>query len=66
MREQVIECQDSITLNCECGERIVLLGRAVDWYEENRLEFTCECGNVLSISDHLFNSEDFYPVAPEQ
>jgi hypothetical protein len=61
MREQVIECQDSITLACECGERIVLLGRATDWYDENRLDFTCECGNVLSIGDHLLNAENLHP-----
>jgi hypothetical protein len=61
MREQVIECQDSITLACSCGERIVLLGRAVDWYEEDRLEFSCECGRILSISDHVLTTEGFYP-----
>jgi len=60
MREQVIECQDSITLNCECGERIVLLGRATDWYDENRLDFECECGNILALDDQLLNSEDIY------
>jgi hypothetical protein len=47
VKEQVIECQDSITLACECGERIILLGRAVDWYEEDRLEFSCECARDL-------------------
>jgi hypothetical protein len=47
LKEQVIECQDSITLACECSERIILLGRAVDWYEEDRLEFSCECARDL-------------------
>jgi hypothetical protein len=61
MKEQVIECQDSITLSCECGERIVLLGQATDWYDENRLEFSCECGNVLSLGAYLLNHEDFSP-----
>lgn len=61
MKERVIECQDRIILTCQCGERIVLLGRTVDWYEENRLEFTCECGWILSIGDHLLNTENVYP-----
>jgi hypothetical protein len=61
MREQVIEVQDRIILSCECGERIVLLGRAIDWYEEDRLEFSCECSRILSVSDHLLDSEDFDP-----
>jgi len=61
MRERVIECESSITLACEYGERIVLLGRAVDWYEEDRLEFTCDCGSVLTIGKHLLSSEEFSP-----
>ncbi len=60
MREQVIECQDSITLDCECGERVVLLGRATDWYDENRFEFSCECGRILSLGAHLLQAEDVY------
>ena len=61
MKEQVIECQDSITLSCECGERIVLLGRGSDWYDEGRLDFACECGNTLALDDQLLNAEDTYP-----
>lgn len=61
MREQVIECQESIILSCECGERIVLLGRAVDWYDEDRLEFSCDCGSILTLSDRLLDAEDFSP-----
>jgi hypothetical protein len=61
MKEQVIECRDSIVLECECGERIVLLGRAVDWYDENRLEFSCECGRTLSLGDHLLQAEEYTP-----
>ena len=61
MREQVIECQESIILSCECGERIVLLGRAVDWYDEDRLEFSCDCGSILTLTDRLLSAEDFSP-----
>jgi hypothetical protein len=61
MREHVVECQDRIILSCQCGERIVLLGRAVDWYEEERLEFSCDCGSILTLTDQLINTEDFYP-----
>ena len=61
MREQVVECADRIILSCQCGERIVLLGRAVDWYEEERLEFSCDCGSILTLTDQLLTTEDFYP-----
>ena len=61
MREQTIECPDSIVLACQCGEWVVLLGRAVDWYEEDRLEFSCDCGRILTLGDYLSNNEDLYP-----
>jgi hypothetical protein len=38
MRVQTLECPDSIVLSCQCGEVVVLIGRAVDWYEEDHLE----------------------------
>ena len=53
MRERIIECQDRIVLSCQCGERIVLIGRPVDWYKEDRLEFSCQCGRSLSFADSL-------------
>jgi hypothetical protein len=53
LREQTIECSERIILACYCGERVVLIGRAVDWYEEERLHFFCECGNTLTLGDNL-------------
>ena len=60
MRVQTLECPDSIVLACQCGERLVLIGRLVDWYEEDRLEFSCDCGRILMLGDYLLNNEDFY------
>jgi len=53
MRVQTIECPDSIVLACQCGEQVVLIGRPVDWYEEDRLEFSCECGETLTLANSL-------------
>jgi hypothetical protein len=48
---QTVECPDRIVLSCRCGERVILIGRPVDWYEEDRLEFSCECGEILTLED---------------
>ena len=53
---QTIECPDSIVLLCQCGEVVVLIGRVVDWYEEDHLEFSCECGRILTLSDRIANN----------
>lgn len=53
MRMRTIDCSDQIILSCQCGERVVLLGRAVDWYDEDHLEFSCECGDTLTLGDSL-------------
>src|SRR5215207_5562232 len=58
MREQTIKCPDSIVLACQCGEWIVLIGRIVDWYEEDRLEFSCDCGRILTLSDRMPDTSD--------
>ena len=51
MQVRTIQCSDQIILSCQCGERVVLIGRPVDWYDEERLEFSCECGRILTLSD---------------
>ena len=56
MRVRTLECPDSIVLSCQCGEVVVLIGRAVDWYEEDHLEFSCECGRILTLSDRIPNN----------
>lgn len=38
-------------LECECGERLVLLGLEGDWRSEGRTIFDCECGRELTIAD---------------
>lgn len=53
MQERVIECSERMILACSCGERLVLLGRATDWYSENRIAFDCECGEKLTFADRL-------------
>jgi hypothetical protein len=41
-----------ITLECECGGRLVLLGREDDWYLEGHTLFECECGERLTITSN--------------
>jgi hypothetical protein len=58
MREQIIPCSDHIVLTCSCGEKIMLIGRKTDWYDQGQLEFTCACGRSLSFSDSLDDELD--------
>ena len=58
MREQIIECLDKIVLSCQCSAQIVLIGRAVDWYEEDRLELSCDCDRILTLSDRMLDTSD--------
>jgi hypothetical protein len=51
MQVRNIECSARIILSCHCGELIVLLGRPVDWYDEDQLEFACECGEILTLDN---------------
>jgi hypothetical protein len=51
MRMRTIECSARIILFCRCGEVVVLLGRPVDWYDEDQLEFLCECGEILTLDN---------------
>ena len=60
MQERVIECTERIILECPCGERLVLLGRATDWYTENRITFDCECGEPLTFADCLEETPQFF------
>ena len=60
MREHMVDCSERVVLECRCGERLVLLGRATDWYSEDRLAFACECGNTLTFADRL-EEEPLFP-----
>jgi hypothetical protein len=58
MKEQIIDCSARIVLQCpRCGERLVLLGEPTDWYVENRITFTCECGEALTFTDRFEEDE---------
>ena len=48
-----VPCSKSIVLECECGERLVLLGREEDWHREGRTTFECECGKILTLDDRI-------------
>ena len=39
-----------MTLECGCGERMVLLGLREDWLSEQRTNFECQCGQSLTLA----------------
>ena len=51
--ERFVLCSERILLECDCGERLVLLGLEEDWYSELRTLFECECGERLTLADRL-------------
>jgi hypothetical protein len=51
--DHFILCSERIVLECECGERLILLGLEDDWYSELRTAFECECGEELTLADRL-------------
>jgi hypothetical protein len=42
-----------MTLECGCGERLILLGLQEDWISEQRKNFECQCGQSLTLADRL-------------
>jgi hypothetical protein len=50
--ERFVPSTEQITLECGCGERLVLLGREYDWHLEGHTYFECECGERLAISNN--------------
>ena len=55
--ERFVPSSGRITLECECGERLVLLGREDDWSLEGRRLFECECGKRLTITKNRISEE---------
>jgi hypothetical protein len=55
--ERYVPSSGRITLECECGERLVLLGREDDWYLEGHPVFECECGELLTITTNRVGEE---------
>ncbi len=51
--ERFVLCSERIVLECQCGERMVLLGLEEDWDSEGRTAFKCECGEELTLADRL-------------
>jgi hypothetical protein len=51
--ERFVLCSERMVLECECGERLVLLGLEDDWYSELRTVFECECGETLTLANRL-------------
>lgn len=39
-----------VVLGCDCGEKVVVLGREDDW-RPRRPVFRCECGQNLTLDD---------------
>jgi hypothetical protein len=51
--DSFVVCSEQITLECKCGERLILLGFESDWHSEGRTTFECECGEKLTLADRL-------------
>jgi hypothetical protein len=51
--EHFVSCSERVILECECGERLVLLGLEEDWYSEGRTTFECECGRRITLADRV-------------
>lgn len=48
--DRFVEFSERILLECDCGEKIVLLGMEDDWSAEDDV-FECECGREVTLSD---------------
>ena len=48
--DSFIEFSERIVLECDCGEKIVLLGMEDDWSSREE-DFECECGRRVSLTD---------------
>lgn len=50
--ERFVTDSGRIVLRCDCGEVLVLLGRAEDWLAEGHTEFSCGgCGGTVALGD---------------
>ena len=48
--DSFVEFSERIVLECDCGERIVLLGMEDDWSSRED-DFECECGRRVNLTD---------------
>ncbi len=51
--DNTVECSGRMTLECGCGDRVILLGLKEDWLSEQRTNFDCPCGQILTLTDRL-------------
>ena len=50
--EYTVECSGRIILECKgCKENTILLGLEEDWVSERRTDFTCGCGQKLTLEE---------------
>ncbi len=52
-QENTVECSGRMVLECGCGDRLFLLGLKEDWLSEQRTNFECQCGQMLTLADQL-------------
>lgn len=52
MPEHFIDCSESIVLDCQCGEKVILLGKEDDWDSREAI-FRCYCGENLTLDDRI-------------
>ena len=48
--DRYVEFSERIVLECDCGEKVVLLGMEDDWVGGERA-IECECGRELTLDD---------------
>ncbi len=48
--DSFVEFSERIVLECDCGEKIVLLGMEEDWSSRDE-DFVCECGRKVNLTD---------------
>ena len=50
--EHFLDCSKSLVIDCQCGEKLLLLGRESDWRKEGRMIFECGgCSKELPLED---------------
>jgi len=51
--EESAERLRRLTFKCACGERMIILGLNEDWFSEQRANFECGCGQILTLANRL-------------
>jgi hypothetical protein len=52
-RTRPVERSVYLTFECVCDERIIILGLNEDWFSEQRANFECGCGQILTLANRL-------------